>query len=159
MSSAPPPAAILWKMEEIGFSITHSYDLIETAVVGHGDEVSRLNHEVSRLNHAGSEGARENSSETMMALAMLGRLFEFHGELLEGEQTSSKLPQRTRAQYEMEGSEKAVEFIADVGGNHSGRGGKSYFQAGERATCVEYVRSSHSAQSEFRDCPCDAREA
>ncbi|GLJ49413.1 hypothetical protein SUGI_1046100 [Cryptomeria japonica] len=31
MSSAPPPAAILWKMEELGFSITHDYDLIETA--------------------------------------------------------------------------------------------------------------------------------
>ncbi|GLJ12497.1 hypothetical protein SUGI_0192150 [Cryptomeria japonica] len=30
MSSAPAPAAILWKMEELGFSITHGYGLIET---------------------------------------------------------------------------------------------------------------------------------
>ncbi|GLJ37255.1 hypothetical protein SUGI_0755720 [Cryptomeria japonica] len=29
-SNAPPPTAILWKMEELGFSITHGYGLIET---------------------------------------------------------------------------------------------------------------------------------
>lgn len=30
-AGAPPPAAILWKMEELGFSITHGYGLTETA--------------------------------------------------------------------------------------------------------------------------------
>ncbi|GLJ21193.1 hypothetical protein SUGI_0388050 [Cryptomeria japonica] len=30
MSSIPPPTAILWKMEDLGFSITHDYYLIET---------------------------------------------------------------------------------------------------------------------------------
>lgn len=30
-AGAPPPAAVLWKMEELGFSITHGYGLTETA--------------------------------------------------------------------------------------------------------------------------------